>query len=252
MPGRAPGSTPAPARTTDRERPHHDHRRHRSHRPPRPPRRRGPARPRRARRPRSSPPAATPSGSPTSPSAACASRRADFDDPASLEAAFAGVDRLLLVSGTEIGQRVAQHRAVDRGRRGRPASSCSPTRASPTPTPPRWRSPPSTARPSRSSRDVGRAVHLPAQQLVPRELHRRRSPAYLEHGVVGSAGDGRVSAATRADYAEPRPPPCSTPTVTPAASTSSAARRFTLAELAATVAEASGARSPHRGARPRS
>lgn len=42
-------------------------------------------------------------------------RRADFDDPASLQAAFAGVERLLLVSTDAVGQpgqRIAQHRAA--------------------------------------------------------------------------------------------------------------------------------------------
>lgn len=42
-------------------------------------------------------------------------RAADFDDPASLEAAFAGVDRLLLVSTDALdkpGRRIAQHRAA--------------------------------------------------------------------------------------------------------------------------------------------
>lgn len=42
-------------------------------------------------------------------------RRADFDDPASLEAAFAGADRLLLVSTDTLampGRRLAQHRAA--------------------------------------------------------------------------------------------------------------------------------------------
>ncbi len=38
--------------------------------------------------------------------------RADYDDPASLRPAFEGADRLLLVSGSEIGRRVAQHRNV--------------------------------------------------------------------------------------------------------------------------------------------
>ncbi|MDA2805530.1 SDR family oxidoreductase [Nocardiopsis suaedae] len=36
--------------------------------------------------------------------------RADYGDPASLKAAFTGADLLLLVSGSEIGQRAAQHR----------------------------------------------------------------------------------------------------------------------------------------------
>ena len=42
-------------------------------------------------------------------------RRADFDDPASLPAAFAGVDRLLLISTDSLGapgHRIAQHRAA--------------------------------------------------------------------------------------------------------------------------------------------
>jgi NAD(P)H dehydrogenase (quinone) len=42
-------------------------------------------------------------------------RKADFDDPASLPAAFAGVERLLLISTDTLGQpgqRVAQHRAA--------------------------------------------------------------------------------------------------------------------------------------------
>jgi NAD(P)H dehydrogenase (quinone) len=36
-------------------------------------------------------------------------RRADFTEPASLLAAFAGADDVLLVSGSEVGRRVAQH-----------------------------------------------------------------------------------------------------------------------------------------------
>lgn len=39
-------------------------------------------------------------------------RQADYDDPESLDRAFRGVERLLLVAGTEIGQRFRQHRNV--------------------------------------------------------------------------------------------------------------------------------------------
>ncbi|GCE44477.1 NADPH:quinone oxidoreductase 2 [Rhodococcus wratislaviensis] len=39
-------------------------------------------------------------------------RQADYSDRAALETAFAGVDKLLLVSGSEVGQRVAQHANV--------------------------------------------------------------------------------------------------------------------------------------------
>jgi NAD(P)H dehydrogenase (quinone) len=39
-------------------------------------------------------------------------RRADFDDPPSLRAAFAGAERLLLISGTDLERRIAQHQAA--------------------------------------------------------------------------------------------------------------------------------------------
>lgn len=39
-------------------------------------------------------------------------RRADYNDPSTLESALQGVERLLLISGNEIGQRTAQHAAV--------------------------------------------------------------------------------------------------------------------------------------------
>jgi NAD(P)H dehydrogenase (quinone) len=39
-------------------------------------------------------------------------RAGDFDDPASLDAAFAGGERLLLISTDAVGRRVAQHRAA--------------------------------------------------------------------------------------------------------------------------------------------
>ena len=45
-------------------------------------------------------------------------RRGDFDDPASLAEAFAGGDRLLIISTDAIGQRVAQHaNAIDAAKR---------------------------------------------------------------------------------------------------------------------------------------
>ncbi|MCV2867563.1 SDR family oxidoreductase [Defluviimonas sp. WL0002] len=41
-----------------------------------------------------------------------ATRRGDYDDPQSLRAALEGIDRVLLISSSEIGKRAAQHRNV--------------------------------------------------------------------------------------------------------------------------------------------
>lgn len=42
----------------------------------------------------------------------CQTRFGDFDDPGSLAAAFAGADKLLLISGTRVGKRLPQHSAA--------------------------------------------------------------------------------------------------------------------------------------------
>ena len=39
-------------------------------------------------------------------------RKADYTDPASLDAAFQGAEKVLLISSSEVGQREAQHRNV--------------------------------------------------------------------------------------------------------------------------------------------
>jgi NAD(P)H dehydrogenase (quinone) len=44
-----------------------------------------------------------------------ARRRGDFDEPQGLLSALAGADRMLLISGTRVGKRVAQHRAAIEG-----------------------------------------------------------------------------------------------------------------------------------------
>src|SRR5690606_4566768 len=80
-------------------------------RPPRPSRRRRPARSRRRR-------IRHPRGArDTAKSADLAERgvqtvRLDYDDPTSVADAMVGVERVLLISGSEVGRRVAQRRTV--------------------------------------------------------------------------------------------------------------------------------------------
>lgn len=91
----------------------HVHRRHRSNRPPRPPHRRSTAEPRRPRCPdRRHRPSRRDPRRPRHPRRHRPPRR--LQRAASLRAAFAGAEALLLVSSSEVGQRARQHaNAID-------------------------------------------------------------------------------------------------------------------------------------------
>ena len=127
-------------------------------------------------------------------------RRADYTDPASLRAAFAGADRLLLVSGSEVGQRVEQHAnaihaAVEAGV-GLLAYTSIPKADT---------SSLLLAEEHRATEKLLADAGLPHVLLRNSwyiENYTAQLPVYLEHGIVGAAGEGQVSAATRADYAE--------------------------------------------------
>ena len=171
-------------------------------------------------------------------------RRADYDDPSSLDAAFAGVDRLLFVSGSEVGARISQHRnvvhAAVRAGVGLVAYT-SITRAD--------TSGLALATEHRATEEMIVASGLPHVFLRNSwylENYTGQLPTYLEHGaVLGSAGDGRVSAATRADYAE------AAAAVLAGDGHAGHAYElggtaFTLAELAATVTRVSGTEVDYR------
>lgn len=126
-------------------------------------------------------------------------RTADYDDAASLEAAFAGADRLLLVSGSEVGQRVRQHGNAVAAARAAGVGFIAYTSIAHADT--------STLLLAEEHRAT---EQLLAEAGVPHALLRNswytenytaQLPVYLEHGITGAAGDGAVSAATRADYA---------------------------------------------------
>ena len=126
-------------------------------------------------------------------------RTADYDDEASLEEALAGADRLLLVSGSEVGQRVRQHGNAIAAARAAAVGFIAYTSIAHADT--------STLLLAEEHRAT---EQLLAEAGVPHALLRNswytenytaQLPVYLEHGIAGAAGDGAVSAATRADYA---------------------------------------------------
>ena len=128
-------------------------------------------------------------------------RRADYTDPASLDAALDGVDRLLLVSGSEVGQRTAQHANVIEAAKRAGVSFVAYTSITRADT-----SDLVLAEEHRATEELLAASGLPHALLRNSwylENYTGQLPVFLEHGaVLGAAGEGRVSAASRADYAE--------------------------------------------------
>jgi NAD(P)H dehydrogenase (quinone) len=128
-------------------------------------------------------------------------RRIDYTEPDTLSSAFEGAEKVLLVSGSEVGQRTAQHsNAVDAAKAAGVGLIVYT----------------SIAHADRSRMQLA-TEHRATEELLRRsgvDFTLLRNSWYLENytgqlaviaeqgAVLGSAADGRVSAATRADYAE--------------------------------------------------
>ena len=127
-------------------------------------------------------------------------RLGDYDRPDTLGPALAGVDTLLLVSGNEVGRRVAQHRAVVDA-----AVSAGVQRLAYTSIVRADTTPLLLAAEHRETEELVRASGLPYTLLRNSwylENYTSQVPTYLRQGtIVGSADGGRVSGATRRDFA---------------------------------------------------
>jgi NAD(P)H dehydrogenase (quinone) len=127
-------------------------------------------------------------------------RRADFDDVASLDTAFAGAEKVLVVSGTDFGRRPAQHAAAAAAAQRAGAGLVVYTSAPHADTTTML-----LAGEHRATEEAIRALGVPFTFLRNSwyfENYTAQLPTYLEHGaVVGAAGDGPISGAARADFA---------------------------------------------------
>lgn len=163
--------------------------------------------------------------------------RIDYTDPASLEAAFAGADVLVLVSSSAVGERLAQHtNAIDAAVRagvGRIIYTSIP-RATETP----MILAGEHAATERAIVASGLAYTF-LRNAWYTENYTAQLPGYLAHGIVGAAGDGRVSVAPRRDYAEAAAVAASTDGHVGAVY-ELGGDSITLTELAAIVTEATG------------
>ncbi|MGW4057216.1 SDR family oxidoreductase [Amycolatopsis sp. NPDC004747] len=167
-------------------------------------------------------------------------RRADFADTDGLAEAFAGADRLLLISASvPVGERVANHRRVIDAAASAGVSLVAYT---------------STTQADTATTVIG-ATHGETEAYlrdrgIPSVLLRNswylenytsQLPQILQNGaVVGAAGEGRISAASRADYAEAAAVVLTTEGHAGAVYELGGDESFTLTELAAAISAAAG------------
>ncbi len=128
-------------------------------------------------------------------------RRADYDKPETLPGLFEGVEKSILISSSEIGKRVKQHKAViDAAKQAgvRLFVYTSVLHAD--------KSTLGLAEEHRQTEEAIRSSGLPFVLLRNgwyTENYTAAIPIALEHGaILGSAGEGRISSATRRDYAD--------------------------------------------------
>lgn len=127
-------------------------------------------------------------------------READYNNEAAFTTALQGIDKLLLISSSEVGQRSAQHRNVINAAVAAHVKFIAYT---------------SLLHADRSPLGL-HVEHVETEKMladsgIPHALLRNgwytenylaSAPAALEHGVfIGAAGEGKIASATRADYA---------------------------------------------------
>ncbi|SHM53746.1 SDR family oxidoreductase [Cryptosporangium aurantiacum] len=163
---------------------------------------------------------------------------ADYDRPETLVPAFAGTDRLLFISGSEVGRRIRQHQNVVDAAREAGVGLIVYTSA-----PKATTSSLQLAAEHKATEEAIAASGLPSVILRNGwyfENYTGTLAQTLERGViVGSAGDGRVSAASRADLAAAAAAVLVDP-VPGSVYELGGDEAFTLSELAAEVSAQSG------------
>lgn len=171
-------------------------------------------------------------------------RAFDYDAPETLVPALAGVDKLLLISGSELGKRVAQHTAVIAAAKEAGVGFIAYTSLLHA----------DTNTLSLAPEHVGTEQALAASG-VPHTLLRNgwytenytmSLPAAVQHNaLIGSAGEGRISSASRADYAAAAVAVLSTEGHSGKTYELSGDSDYSLSELAAEVSKQTGKDIPY-------
>jgi NAD(P)H dehydrogenase (quinone) len=126
-------------------------------------------------------------------------REGDYSKPATVEAALVGVEKLLLVSSSEIGRRATQHAVVIEAAKKAAVKLLAYTSILHG-----ERSPLALAREHIATEQALKASGVPYVLLRNGWYHENYTAnlaGSLAHGFAGSAGDGRIAGAARADFA---------------------------------------------------
>ncbi|WP_330983366.1 MULTISPECIES: SDR family oxidoreductase [Enterobacterales] len=166
-------------------------------------------------------------------------RQGDYNDQASLQAALQGVDKLLLISGSEVGKRAEQHGNAIRAAKAAGVKFIAYT---------------SLLHADKSPLGL-HVEHVATEKMlaesgIPYALLRNgwytenylaSAPPAIEHGVfIGAAGEGKIAAAPRADYAAAAAKVISTDGHAGKVYELASDTAWTLSELAAELSKQSG------------
>ncbi|MBF9045298.1 NAD(P)H-binding protein [Rhodobacterales bacterium HKCCE4037] len=168
----------------------------------------------------------------------------DYDKPETLAPALDGVDTLLLISGSDIGQRGRQHAAVIDAAKAAGVAHIVYTSLLNAPD-----------NPIMLAQEHLETEKLLAESGVAHTLLRNgwytenylmSVPSAVEHGaMIGSAGDGRISSAARADFAEAAAVVLTDPSLQGEVYELAGDDSYTLADMAEAVSQASGKEIPY-------
>ena len=127
-------------------------------------------------------------------------RQADYSDEAAFTTALQGIDKLLLISSSEVGQRAPQHRNVVNAAKAAHVKFIAYTSLLHADTSPLGLADEHVAT-EKMLAESGIAYALLRNGWYT-ENYLASAPAALEHGVfIGAADEGKIASATRADYA---------------------------------------------------
>jgi NAD(P)H dehydrogenase (quinone) len=176
-------------------------------------------------------------------------REAAYSDPVALETAVKGVDRLLLVSGNEVGQRVEQHGNVLRAARSTGVELVvytSAPKADDTSLP----LAPEHIATERLIAEIGVPAVVLRNNWYLENYDQQIGQAAQTGELVGSAGGGRIAAASRADFAAATVAVLTAPEPTPGVLELGGDEAWTLSQLAAAVAAEAGREVTYRDLSP--